>query len=115
MSEIFSKIYLDEDVNVLIAKYVRLQNFNALTVTEAGKRGESDAEQLRFAADNGYAILTHNRVDFEKLARAYFEKAQSHGGIVIAVRRPANEVAAKLLNVLNAFTADEMANQIIYI
>ena len=115
MNELFIKTYLDEDVNVLVAEYIRLQNFKALTVTEANRRGKSDAEQLEFATQNGYAILTHNRVDYEKLATKYFENGQTHGGIIVAVRRPANDIAEKLLDTLNNFTADEMVNQIIYI
>ncbi len=62
MSELFTKIYLDEDVNVLLAKLVRLQNFKTLPVSEAGRKGKTDAEQLEYAARNGYTILTHNRL-----------------------------------------------------
>ncbi len=57
MSELFIKIYLDEDVNVLLAKLVRLQNFKTLTVSEAGRKGKTDAEQLEYAARNGYTIF----------------------------------------------------------
>lgn len=115
MSEIFISVYLDEDVNVLIAELVHLQGFHALTVTEVGRRGKSDAEQLKFATENGYAILTHNRKDFEKLAQKYFINNQTHSGIIISVRRPVHLIAEKLLEVLNDLTADEMKNQIIYI
>lgn len=115
MSEIFISIYLDEDVSVLIAKLVRLQNFRALTVTEAGQKGKSDAEQVEFATENGYAVLTHNRKDFEKLAQEYFINNQAHGGIIVSVRRPPHKIVEKLMDVLDDFTADEMKNQIIYI
>ncbi len=86
MNELFISVYLDEDVNVLIAELVRPQNFRVLTVTEAKRKGKSDAEQLEFATENGYAILTHNRRDYEELAQEYFINNQTHGGIVIAVR-----------------------------
>ncbi len=115
MSEIFTSLYLDEDVNTLIAELIRPQNFRVLTVTEADRKGKSDADQLKFAAENGYAILTHNRRDFEKLAQDHFTNNQTHGGIIIAVRRSPHEIAGKLLNILNDFTADETMNQIIYI
>lgn len=115
MNDIFIKVYLDEDVNVLIAELVRLQKIKSLTVDEAGRKGKTDAEQLKYAAQNGYAILTHNRIDYEALARNYFEDDKTHRGIIIAVRRPIHEIAERLLKVLNDFTADEMTNQIIYI
>lgn len=115
MSEIFISIYLDEDVDVLIAELVRLQKFRALTVTEAGRKGKSDAEQLKFATENSYAVLTHNRVDFEKLAQKYFFGNLTHYGIIISVQRPPHEITERLLETLNDFMADEMKNQIIYI
>jgi len=115
VSQLFIKVYLDEDVNVLIAELVRLQKFKSLTVSEAGRKGKTDAEQLKYAAQNGYAILTHNRMDFEELARDYFVNDETHRGIIIAVRRPIHEIVERLLKVLNDFTADEMTNQIIYI
>ncbi len=115
MSELFIKVFLDEDVNVLIAELVRLQKFESLTVSEAGRKGKTDAEQLEYATQNGYAILTHNRIDYEELAQDYFEDDKTHRGIIIAVRRPIHEVAQRLLKILNDFTADEMTNQIIYI
>ena len=115
MNDIFIKVYLDEDVNVLIAKIIRAQDFKSVAVSEVGRRGKSDAEQLNYAVQNGYAILTHNRIDFEKLAQEYYVSSKSHNGIIIALRRPVHEVAERLLNALNDFTADEMVNQIIYI
>jgi hypothetical protein len=115
VSELFISVYLDEDVNVLVAELIRLQNFRVLTVTEAARKGKSDAEQLEFATENGYTILTHNRVDYEKLAQEYFANNQTHAGIIVAVRRPAQKIAERLLKILNNFTADEVFNQIIYI
>lgn len=115
MNELFISVYLDEDVNVLIAELVRPQNFRVLTVTKAKRKGKSDAEQLEFSTENDYVILTHNRRDYEELAQEYFINNQTHGGIIIAVRRSPHEIAEKLLEILDDFTADEMTNQIIYI
>ena len=115
MNDIFIKVYLDEDVNILIARLIRAKDFTSVTVSEVGRRGKADAEQLMYAVQNGYAILTHNRIDFEELAQEYYADNKPHHGIIIAVRRPVHEVAERLLNTLNDFTADEMKNQIIYI
>lgn len=74
MSSIFIHVYLDEDVDVLVASSVRSRGFEATTTQEAWQLGRSDAEQLKYAADQGFSILTHNRVDFEVLARRHFEE-----------------------------------------
>ena len=91
MSRLFIHPYLDEDVDVLIARLVIHYGGIATTAVEAGQCGTSDAQQLEYAASHGMAILTHNREDFEKLASEYFTTGRSHAGIIIAVRRPAHD------------------------
>jgi hypothetical protein len=115
MNEIFIELYNDEDVSVLIAELIRARGFSVLTTLEAGNLGKSDAEQLEFAVSQERVLLTHNRVDFEVLARKYFEESRNHYGIIIAVRRLPNDMLNRLLEILNQTTADEMINQIRYI
>ena len=87
MSRVFIELYLDEDVNLLIASLVRARGFIATTARDEGQLGRTDAEQLEFAAARRMTMLTHNRVDFEGLVRQYHDSGASHGGIILAVRR----------------------------
>lgn len=115
MSRIFISIYLDEDVNVLLADLLRARGFEATTAQEARQLGKTDEQQLAYAVNQGMTLLTHNRVDFETLAQAYFEANQEHYGIIFATRRPPQEILRRLLIILNQVTADEMKNQVRYI
>ena len=115
MSRLFCELYLDEDVDVLVAELLRSRGFGAATAREAGRLGNSDAEQLAYAAREGKAFLTHNRADFEELAQEYFLSGLSHAGIFLAVRRPPQELARRLLIILNQVAADEMMNQVRYL
>ena len=115
MSKLFIEIYLDENVHVLIAKLARSHGFKAVTTQEVKRTGTSDPEQLKYASDQGYAILTHNRVDFEELAKDYFASGKNHCGIFIIADNSPQEITRRLITILNDFTADEMTNQIIYI
>jgi hypothetical protein len=115
VDQLYFSLYQDEDVHVLVAELIRARDFSALTTQEAGQLGQDDSSQLQHAIQNGRAILTHNRNDFERLARSYAETGQSHFGIIIAVRRSPYELAQRLLRLLNTHTADEMQNQVIYI
>ena len=108
----FVELYLDEDVDILLADLVRARGFSVATTVEAGQRGKSDAEQLAFAVGRQMTILTHNRNDFEELSREYFEAGQTYPGMIIAVRRPVYDLAKRVLAILNAVTADEMQNRI---
>lgn len=115
MDKLFAEIYLDEDVNVLIADLIRSRGFVARTTLETDNLGKSDHEQFDFAVTHSFTFLTHNRVDFENIAQAYFHASKTHYGLIIAARHPPQEVAQRLLKILNTFTADEMKNHIVYI
>ena len=110
MNRVFIDIYLDEDVDVLVADLLRARGFIAVTTRDAGNLGTTDSNQLSYAVSAQKALLTHIRVDFEALAAG-----QTHFGIIIAVRRPAHEIVRRLLAILNQVTADEMIEQLRYI
>ena len=115
MSSLFIELYLDEDVDVLVADLIRARGFKAMTTQEAGRKKKDDDEQLAFAVSQQLTLLTHNRVDFEIRAQGYFVTGKPHCGIIIAARRDPYEIARRLLVILNQVTADEMADQIRYI
>jgi predicted nuclease of predicted toxin-antitoxin system len=115
VTRLFIEFYLDEDVSVLVADLVRARGFVAVTTREAGKLGRSDIEQLEYATSQRKTLLTHNRADFEALARQYLLTGQKHFGIIIAVRRTPFEIVQRLWGILNQVTADEMENQLRYI
>jgi len=115
MNRLFIELYLDEDVNVLVAHLVRAHGYAAVTTVEAGRRGDSDDVQLAYAVSQGRAVLTHNRSDFAALAQEYTATGRMHSGIIIAVRRPPHELTRRLLRIFNAVTADEMQDQVRYI
>lgn len=73
MNQLFIDLYLDEDVNVVLADLLRARGFRVTTTQAAGQVGKTDENQLAFAARQRKAILTHNRVDFEALAQRYKE------------------------------------------
>jgi hypothetical protein len=115
MSGVFIELYLDEDVATLVALLLRSRGFVVTTTHDAGRNGRSDEEQLAHAAESGLAIVTHNRVHFERLAAHYFQIGRHHHGIIVAVRRPPAEIARRLYAILNDVTAEEMVDQLRYV
>lgn len=115
MQQLFIELYLDEDVDVLLAQLVRARGFSAATTQEAGRLGATDEQQLIYAASQHWALLTHNRADFESLHQAFVASSREHSGIIIAARRSPYEIVRRLLLILNQVTADEMQNQLRYI
>ena len=114
-TNIFIKLYLNEDVDILTADLLRVRGFSAITTREANRLGWSDDEQLAFATSKHMTLLTHNRADFEKLAQEYYSAGKTHPSIVLVVRRPPREVVRRLLIILNHVTAGEMQGGLRYI
>ncbi len=115
MNRLFIELYLDEDVDVLVADLVRARGFSVITTRETAQLGADDESQLDYAVSHEKTFLTHNRADFETLAQTYFTSEQTHYGVIIAVRHPLYELVRRLLLILNHVTADEIQNQVRYI
>ncbi|QYX32267.1 DUF5615 family PIN-like protein [Sphaerospermopsis torques-reginae] len=115
MSKIFISLYLDEDVNVLVADLLQARGFDVTTTRDAGKLHATDVEQLAYAVSQTRTLVTHNRTDFEELVQSYFNSGQMHYGVIFAVRRSPQEMVQRLLVILNQVTWEEMQNQVRYI
>lgn len=112
---IFALIYLDEDVSSLVAKLLRSRGMDVTTVQEHQMLGKSDPEQLAYASFMNRCILTHNRVDYEKLHLKYLVDGMLHSGIIVIPQKPPHEIVARTMVLLDTLTADELANQLLYI
>ena len=115
MTRLFAALYFDEDVSARVAELLGARGFDVLSTLQARRLGATDSSQLEFAVSQGRTLVTHNRRDFEQLAKVYFEAGTAHAGIIIAVRRAPRELAGRLLGILNRLTADELLNQIVYV
>ena len=80
------QIYLDEDVHPLIAHALRLRGWTALTTVEAGRQGTSDLQQVEFASEHGYPLLSYNVTDFPRLHYEVLAAGNHHCGIIVATQ-----------------------------
>lgn len=112
---IFAQVYLDEDVDLLVARLLLAKGINATTANEQEMLGKSDAEQLNLATYLQRCILTHNRLDFEQLHTHYFNNNWSHSGIIIVKRRNAYDMTERIVILLDTLMADEIRNQLLYL
>jgi len=113
--KLFASLYLDEDVSVLIATLLRARGFDVVTTRDENMLGQADPFQLAHATSLERCIVTHNRVDFERLHQERLASGRAHFGIIVAARRSPYEIARRLAMLLNTLTADEIENQLLYI
>lgn len=57
-------LYLDHDVHLYFVAALRRRGYEASTTQEHGNQRSSDAEQLAFAAERDWTILSYNMGDF---------------------------------------------------
>ena len=65
--KLFATVYLDEDVALLVATLLQAQGFSATTTHAEGMLHADDDVQLKHAISLESCLVTHNRLDFERL------------------------------------------------
>jgi predicted nuclease of predicted toxin-antitoxin system len=111
---IFAALYTDEDMSKLVATLLRSRGFDVTTVPEQATLGKTDSEQLELATSLERCLLTHNRVDFERLHLQYVEEEKQHFGIIVVPQKDSHEVAQRIGILVNALMTDEIMNQLLY-
>ena len=109
------RLYLDEDVDPLLARVLLERGYDVLTTPQAGLVSASDADQIAFAAQEGRAILTHNVAHFAALAREYARSGWEHPGFVLSEQLPFKELLARTLRLLDRYSAEILRNQIVWL
>jgi hypothetical protein len=109
------RVYLDEDVDVLLGPLLAVHNSDTQTAAGQGHLAWSDEAHLEYAAGESRVLVTHNRVDFENLAVAWWSRQEEHAGIVLAVRRASTyDLARRLLQVLSRYDQAAWRNIVLY-
>ena len=75
---------------------------------------KTDREQLEFAVSLNRCLITHNRVDFERLHLQYVRENQKHSGIIIVPQKNPYEVAQRIGILVRALVVNEITNQLLY-
>lgn len=115
---LFVRLYLDRHIMPRLAVDLRGRGFDVLTTEEAGKDTAPDEEQLQFAAAEGRAILTFNIRDFAPLHDEWHAAGRAHGGIIVSQQLGSRQYGLLLqrtLRLLNQFTSDEMASNLVHL
>jgi predicted nuclease of predicted toxin-antitoxin system len=116
---IFIALYTDEDITSELAPALRERGFEAHSALEAGLLRSDDTQQLAYAVDHGFTLLTCNASHFLMLARHYATTGQAHAGIIISSeqysRRRFGELLRLTLRVMNTMTVDDMRNAGVYL
>lgn len=76
-------LYLNENIDIRLVDLLSSRGVRAIHTIHAGNQSVSDEFQLKYAAENNYVVLTHNRWDFRKLHEAWLKRGRRHSGIIV--------------------------------
>lgn len=108
-------LYLDEDVDPLLAHVLSDRGFDCVSAREAHTLGRSDHEQLAFAASHGRVILTFNVKDFVRLAIESSASGRHHAGIIVSDHLPFRELLRRVLVLLQRHAHTDMTNTLLWL
>ena len=107
------RFLLDEDVALSLAEALCRRGVDAIHVAELGRRGLSDEDQLAFAVAGKRVLITHNRNDFLRLAREWWETGRHHPGIVYARHAPPGELLRRVLALVEAISESNLRDAVV--
>ncbi len=103
-------IYLDENMPVAVSEGLKRRGMNAFSARDAGNRGFSDLEQLKFAASRKAVIVT-NDADFLRMVK---KSSTEHFGIIYYEqdKYTIGEVIRKIEDLTTILTKEDFRNHI---
>ena len=100
------RLLLDEHFSPMVAQQLRLRGHDVLALVDvAALRQLPDGEVLRWAANEGRAVVTENVGDFLRLHADYLTRGRSHWGLILTTRRSFPRNAASLGRLILALDA----------
>lgn len=95
-------LYLDGDVRVDTAAYLEAAGYAVHTTARLGRVGALDPDQLHYAVQRGWTLVTHNRKDFPLLHLAWttWGLQPAHAGILALTHGPPSVAIAGAIDAL---------------
>ena len=107
-------IYADENVWRPVVEGLRRRGWDVTTALDEGMLGRSDREQLRYAAGNGWPLLTFDD-DFLALVTSESEHLD-HAGVIYSSqhRRDVGELVRRIDGALQRNEDRDLAGEVVY-
>jgi hypothetical protein len=101
---------LDHDVHLYFVAALRHHGYEAHSAQEHGNQEASDEDQLLFATNRGWTLLSYNIDDFSTLHRLWIAQGKGHVGILLASQFNPALTLRRLFNVLFLADPQELQN-----
>lgn len=109
------KLFLDEDVHAALGTILQKRGFDVVHAQVADRKGNSDVEQLKYAAKQQRCLMTFNVKDYVLLHNEYVQRGEEHWGIIVSKQLPIGETLRRVLNVLQRYSQKSMKNLLLFL
>jgi len=103
------RIYADEDVNIAIVEGLKRRDIEAYSCADFRNFGLSDEEQIAFAKNNNFVLLTHD-VDFLRII--HNTKIRHRGILFVSQTKDIGEIVRKIEYLVSILHTEDMINHI---
>jgi hypothetical protein len=108
-------LYLDHDVHLYFVAALRHHGYEAHSTQEYGNQRASDEEQLSFATDRGWTLLSYNIGHFSELHRKWMAQRKEHTGIILAAQFNPDRTLRRLLSLLFLAVPEDLHNRCLFL
>lgn len=108
----FPRLYLDQDVDVLLAVRLKGHGCDVVTTRDAANLNLSNAAQLEYATSTGRSFLTHNRRHFRRLHRDWLNQGKHHCGIIVSTHLSLDELERRVLKLVQSVSPEQAADHL---
>lgn len=86
-----------------------------LTTQAAEQREAGDLDQIAYATERGYAIVSYNIHDFPRLHYELVMSGRTHAGIIVATQDNPRRNLRALFTLLHTLSAETIRGQLVYL
>jgi len=108
-------LYLDHDVHLYFVAALRRHGYEAHSAQEYNNQEASDKEQLTFATNRDWTLLSYNLSDFSNLHRSWIAQSKEHAGILLAAQFNPARTLRRLLNLLFLADPKDLQNRCLFL
>jgi hypothetical protein len=108
-------LLFDEDVHLGVAHAVRSRGVDAVHISELGRTGLSDEDQLEYAVQQQRCLVTFNVGDFVMLHSTYINEQRQHFGLIVSAQIPIGIALRRLLLFMQTHGRNDVRSQLFFL
>ena len=109
------RLYLDENVPVVLRRMLAEEGMDCTTARDAGNLSFSDEDHLAFATAGQRIMVTFDCKDFQALAKGWAQADRAHAGIILTKPHSLQELHRRFRHLFMTYRHQDFANRLLWL